>query len=100
VDLNSRYADFQARNTEIIALAVQKISDAEAMAQATGANFPILANENHSVADNYGVYNLLGDGVAAPAVFVIDRSGQIVWSHVGQDINDRPSAQTILDHLP
>lgn len=70
------------------------------MAQETGASFPILADENHIAADNYRVYNLLGDGLAAPAVFVIDRNGQIIWSHVGKNINDRPAAKTILDHLP
>ena len=52
------------------------------------------------MADAYGVYNLLGDGVATPAVFIIDQSGQIVWSYVGQSASDRPSVQTILETLP
>ena len=100
MNLVTHHADFQALDTEIIALAVQKVSDAEAMIQVTGANFPILADETHRVADNYRVYNLIGDGLAAPAVFVIDRSGEITWSYIGKDINDRPNAQTILTHLP
>jgi len=98
--LQSAYPEFQARDTEIIALAVQSVADAQQMVQATGATFPILADPDHAVADAYGVYNLLGDAVAAPAVFVIDKTGRIVWSYIGQNAADRPSAQTILKHLP
>jgi hypothetical protein len=46
------------------------------------------------------VYNLLGDGVAAPAVFIIDGDGQIVWHDVGGNAQDRVGAETILSHLP
>ena len=64
------------------------------------AAYPMLADPAHQVAEAYGVYNLLRDGLAAPAVFVIDTDGRIVWSHVGRGPGDRPSAQTILEHLP
>ena len=83
-----------------MALAVQDTAQAQRMVQVAGTSFPVLADPDHHVAEAYGVYNLLGDGVATPAVFVIDQTGQTVWSYIGRDINDRPSAQTILDHLP
>jgi peroxiredoxin len=70
------------------------------MAQLISAGFPILADANHAVADAYGVFNLLGDGVATPSVFVIDPGGRIVWSYIGKDANDRPSAAQVLSHLP
>jgi peroxiredoxin len=98
--LQANYQQFQQRQAEILALAVQDTAQAQRMAQAVGTSFPILADPDHHVAEAYGVYNLLGDGVATPAVFVIDQTGQIVWSYIGRDISDRPNAQTILDHLP
>lgn len=64
------------------------------------ATYPILADPDHVIAEQYGVFNLLNDGVAAPAVFIISSQGRIVWSHVGADIGDRPAAQTILENLP
>jgi peroxiredoxin Q/BCP len=100
VDLQNRYQSFQEQNTEIIALAVQDVATAQRMAQVAGATFPILADPDHAVADAYGVYNLLGDGVATPAVFIIDQNGQIVWFYVGQSSSDRPDTQTILTNLP
>ena len=60
----------------------------------------MLADPEHRVAEAYGVYNLLGDGLAAPAVFVIGSDGRIVWSRVRLNPTNRPDAQTILEHLP
>ena len=100
MDLQNYYQDFQGHDTEILALAVHDMTGAQRVAQVTGAAYPILADPDHAVADAYGVYNLLGDGVATPAVFIVDQSGQIVWSYVGQSASDRPNVQTILENLP
>ena len=62
--------------------------------------YPLLADPDHEVAEAYGVYNLLGDGYAAPAVFIIDTDGEIIWSYVGQSPTDRPLPSTILQNLP
>lgn len=70
------------------------------MAQAISAGFPILADADHRVAEAYGVFNLLGDGLAAPAVFIINPAGEIVWSYLSRDAGDRPPAVDVLSHLP
>lgn len=98
--MQSAYAQFRERNAEVLALAVHDLAGAQEMDAAVQADFPILADADHVAAEAYGVYNLLGDGVAAPAVFVIDPQGRIVWSHVGADIADRPSPSEILTHIP
>lgn len=100
MDLRDHYQDFQVRNAEILALAVHHQAGADAVARVTEAPFPILADPDHAVAEAYGVYNLLGDGIATPAVFIVDTAGQIVWSYVGQNAGDRPGVQTILENLP
>ena len=91
---------FRSQNAEVLAIAVQDQAGAQATINSTGATYPILTDSDRRVAEAYGVFNLLGDGVAAPAVFIIDKSGQIVWSHIGQNIADRPDNQTILANLP
>jgi len=83
-----------------MAVAVQDQAGARASANDTGASYPILADPDHAVANAFGVFNLLGDGVATPSVFIINPSGQIVWSYIGQNINDRPDNETILANLP
>jgi peroxiredoxin len=91
---------FEAKNVDVLALAVQNQADAKNMADQTQVTFPILADSNHQVTDAYQIYNLLGDGVAAPAVFVIDQTGQIVWSYIGKDYSDRPTNEMILANVP
>jgi peroxiredoxin len=100
VDLRDNYEEFRARQTEVLALAVHDLIRAELVTQATQAPFPILADPDHAVAEAYSIYNLLGDGLATPAVFVINTSGEIVWSYVGQNAGDRPGVETILENLP
>ena len=100
MELQNNYEAFQEGGGEVIALAVAPVTSVNATQQATGATYPLLADPAHRVAEAYGVYNLLGDGLAAPSVFVIETDGHIAWSHVGQHPGDRPSAQTILEQLP
>jgi peroxiredoxin Q/BCP len=98
--LEADLAQFRQKNAGILAIAVQDQAGAQASASGANLSYPILADSDHRVADAYGVYNLLGDSVATPAVFIIDKSGQIAWSYIGQNISDRPHNQTILENLP
>ena len=82
-----------------MALSVDGVSDAGNMVDLVGAEYPVLADAEAVVSREYGVYDLLGDGVAAPAVFILEPSGQVVSWHIGRDIADRPSADDIIAQL-
>ena len=81
------------------AISTDLLVDAEKMQVLAGAEFPVLADTNEDVSKNYGVFNLLGDGVAAPATFVILPDGGVVWGYVGVDIGDRVPTLAILEVL-
>lgn len=98
MELRDRYGEFQAREAEVVALAVASLEAVEGVRASIGAPFPMLADSDHRAAEMYGVYNLLGDGLAAPAVFVL-KEGTIRWSYVGQNPTDRPPVTEILAHL-
>jgi len=100
VELQSQYQVFREAGAEVIALAVASVASVEGWCQTAGVSYPMLADPAHRVAEAYGVYNLMGDGLAAPAVFVIDTDGRIAWSYVGQQPGDLPSIQMILEQLP
>ncbi|MFQ6102025.1 MAG: redoxin domain-containing protein [Anaerolineae bacterium] len=100
MELQRNYGLFQEAGAEVVALAVNSVTSVDGARQVVGAAYPMLADPAHQVAEAYGVYNLLGDGLAAPAVFVIDTDGHIAWSRVGWSPTDRPSVWTILEHLP
>ena len=59
----------------------------------------ILADPDHAVAESYGVFDLLNDGVSAPAVLLIGEHRVVHWRHVAEGIGDRPSINKILDAI-
>ncbi len=85
---------------QIIALAVQSQDSAVSTVDKTEAQFPILADSEHAVASQYGIYNLFSDSKAAASVFIINQEGQIVWSHVAGSQTERVPSETILENLP
>jgi len=100
VELQPQYQAFQEAGAEVVAVAVASDAVVEAWKQSAGAVYPVLADPNHLVAESYNVYDLLGNSVAAPAAFVIQGDGQIVWAYIGRNASDLPDVQTILEHLP
>jgi alkyl hydroperoxide reductase subunit AhpC len=66
------------------------------MSNHVGAEFPIVSDPGGEVANEYGVFDLLGDGVATPSIFIVGKDGRIVWQYVGQDNADRPTVDTLL----
>ena len=68
------------------------------MQQTVGATFPVLADPTRATAEAYLVFDLLGDGVAAPATFIVD-ADNLIAVHVGSSIGDRPSAASLLHTL-
>ena len=85
-----------------MAIAYQSEADAAKSVEKSGASFPILADVDRQVVDLYGVYGLETSQAnkTVPAVFVIDQTGEIHWTYVGEYAADRPKAQLILDNLP
>ena len=61
--------------------------------------YNLVPDPDGKVVKEYGVYNLHGDGVATPSIFIIGPERSLQWSYVGKDIGDRPSADDILSQV-
>jgi peroxiredoxin len=83
----------------VVALSVDDAANAAEMKAAYGLEFPVLYDTNTSVATEYGLYDLLGDGVSAPATFIIRKNGTIESALIGTSISERPTPDSILDVL-
>jgi peroxiredoxin len=99
VELEEAYQAIRAEGAELIAISVDDVENARLMAEHANASFPILSDSTHEVTELYGVFNLLEDGVSAPATYVVTKDGDIPLGHVGQDIGDRVSAVAIINGL-
>ena len=65
------YPEFLERNVSLVAISTDDIADALKMVELTGAEFAILSDKDAEVAKDYGVYNLLRDGVATPSAVIV-----------------------------
>ena len=81
------------------AISVDDVNGARSMIDLVRAEYPLLADPTREVSISYGVFNLLDDGVAAPAVFIVNPDRSIRWSYVGRDIDDRPTTADILTRI-
>jgi peroxiredoxin Q/BCP len=101
-EIENDHARYEEEGAQVIAIAGQQQNGALHSAQLTDAQFPILADTEHTVADAFGV--LENGGYSTPSVFIINQDRQIVWSKIshiegsGCGKNRVPS-QTILDNL-
>ena len=93
------YTRFEELNAEILAISVEGPDMAQYVSDLFDLQYPVLSDANHSVVEQYGVFNLLGDSLATPAVFLVDLGGVIRWGYVGESSGDRPPNETILEQL-
>lgn len=99
VELQRAYPQIKAGGAELVAIAVAPVEEIGSGKDEFKLAYPVLTDPAHAAAESYGVYDLLGDGLAAPSVFVIDRAGYIRWRYVGKGIADRPPADRVLQEL-
>jgi peroxiredoxin len=66
------------------------------MAQKLNLPFPLLSDPQHGVIQSFGV---LDGNIARPSTFVVDSTGLIRWSYLGEDRSDRPFNDAILSEL-
>ena len=68
------------------------------MATELKLTFPIVSDNSRNFIRQYNVLHPQ-EGIARPSMFVIDKTGKIVWSYVGKDASDRPEIATVLQRL-
>ena len=83
----------------MLAISVDNLKEASEVVQMLGIPFPILYDPSTEAPQSYMVFNLLGDGLATPSTFILDKDGVIRWKYIARSIGDRPSVSTILTQL-
>ena len=97
--MQSRYAEFAEKNSEIIAISSDGNDDVRNMASIVQPKFHILSDSQATASRDYGVFDLLDDQLAAPAVFIVGKEGKILWRKIGEHAGDRASPDEILSQL-
>lgn len=98
-EIQKVYPDIRKLGAEVLAISVDDPQQNKAGKEDLGLSFPVLSDGTHAVGEAYAVYNLLGDGADAPAVFVLDRHGRIRWRFIGRNVLERPPIRKVLAEL-
>ncbi len=96
------YAEFQKRQAEILCVGPDGPRSFQRFWEKEGMPFPGLSDHTHHVAGLYEQEIKLLKFGRMPALFVVDKSGRIRYSHHGgsmSDIPENPEILALLDKL-
>ena len=92
--------EMQKAGGRLIGLAVDPPEKSRGVIERNNLNYSILSDPGAAVIRQFGVLHERGgergQDIAIPAMFLIDREGNIVWRRVAQRIQDRPDPQTLI----
>ncbi|NQU08301.1 MAG: peroxiredoxin family protein [Candidatus Abyssubacteria bacterium] len=81
--LKKKYEQFRRAGAELVIISADSVEKLEEYRSREGASFVMLSDANVDVIKEYGLFNPSEhDGIAIPAVFLIDRSGIVKYSNV------------------
>ena len=100
--LQSHLDEIRGLDGEVLAITVDPVERNAEMAEMLGYEFAILSDPGLEVIDAYGVRHddggIEGD-IARPAVFVLDRSGRVVWKDLTDNWRIRVRPEKIVEQL-
>ena len=97
-ELRSASEQFRSRHASVVAISVDGLDRSRAVVDRLGLDFPILSDPDHTVMRSFGVEDE-ENGIAWPAIFVVDPSGRVRWRDLTNDYRVRPSAETVIKAL-
>ena len=108
-DVAERYEEFAERGAEVVVVLPDSPEKARGWAEKMKLPFPLLADEEATVGDEYGQEVRFGpigrlhDFVGRmPVALVLTKDGDgisVVYEHNGDSYGDRPSVDELLEHV-
>ncbi len=94
--LRHQYADLLARDAEVLVVAPDSPDALRRYWEKEALPFPGLADPDHAVADRYRQQVKILKFGRLPAVFIVDRQGQIRAQHYGRSMSDIPTIEAVI----
>jgi methyl-accepting chemotaxis protein len=101
-ELAQHSREYVARGMQVVTVVAQTSDAVRRYVEDAGLPFNILIDESRDVLKAYGVWHRLGLdawNIARPALFVIDRSGNIRYSFVSQHQDEFPTHEDIMKEI-
>jgi peroxiredoxin len=94
--LRRDYQQFKERNTEIIAIGPEGANEFKEWWDEHQMPFTGIADPKHVIADTYGQQVKLMKLGRMPASILVDKHGQIRYTHLGESMSDIPETEEML----
>ena len=83
----------------MVALSVDPPATSAELAKKLGVTFPLLSDESRATIRAYGIEDA-ENGISWPAIFIVDKAGNVVWRSLAQTYKIRAMPAQILEALP
>jgi peroxiredoxin len=97
-ELQRALGEFQSRGIVLVAISVDPPDRSKAVVTRLGLTFPLLSDRDRLAVESFGVEDV-ENGVAWPAVFVLEPGGTVRWRSLSDDYRNRPTPEDILAAL-
>ncbi len=97
--MQEHYSRFKQIGAELIAISTDLPEKTRMTVDSIGVEFPVLSDVNGSVSESWGIFNLSGNGHAAPALFVFGPSGDELGRQIGFSASDLPGLEEMLQTI-
>lgn len=99
IELQENYSRFRQLGSELVAVSTDLPEKTRSSVDRLGIEFPVLSDVDGSVSENWGVFNVTGNGHAAPAIFVFGPSGEQLAMRVAISAAELPSIDEMLQTI-
>ncbi len=97
--MRDRYAEFQHRNAQVLAIAADSPKHAQDYFEREEIPFPCLPDPDRTVYRLYDVKSAAMSLGQRPGLFIIDRDGVVRYAYLGWQQWEIPSVDETLSHL-
>jgi peroxiredoxin len=100
--LQSRLDEFQALETDIVAISVDPPDRSREIVESFDLGYPLLSDPEARAIEAFGVLHADGGfegDIARPALFLADRDGRILWRELTENWRVRARPEAILQQL-
>jgi peroxiredoxin len=97
-DIQSHLADFKAKDTEVIAISADDAAHAVQSVGEHGLQFTVIPDAGKTIIKRFGVANVGKEGIAWPALYIVDKAGKVRFAFASAD-GHRMHSDEILPEL-